>query len=658
MPSETHKHSGPSEVGTHARSGGFDGWRVARVTGAIPTSASFWLERDDGSAKLQVMVRQRGEGACLQSTAVGDVSYRQASGLSEREAAQVTRDFARMLERGAVPITRYFPHLSGEAGVEDDGARLRLAKVMNEAIPLLGDKSGGLGAVAEITARSELVFDPPGIAEFLLPEIEVDGPTLLGFVFRGLYMPSTARRQSADFTAYILEFSREDREQTARLTLRVDDESGKAFGRCGRLSIEIAHDGEIDEVPTDVASLASWVVALLRLRSSAALEIRVPASLEELRATSYPPRSDTIEATVHTDADGAATAVTEPVGPPPALNIALDPDCGQHCVFCSVKSYVTPHDAGAADLEEVRKQLHQAQRLGVREVRLNGIDPLQHSRVLDVLEVISDMGFPELTVFSPGRRLAEARFRGEFLRRVPRRLTVSIPLYGKTAETHDRVTGAPGSHAEVLQAIEGLRRDGAADSIRISTIFTKQNVGEVVSMLLWIREMELEARVGAHLPYPMRSTTRDPYSDSAMRESDLVEQLLAEIAPLDEDERGYLLPIVMSAIPHPCLRWQAERSTGLPALGAALPDGARPLTGTEYRSKDFIHAGGGEDEGEAFAVAVVDCPHAAACALAPICPREHYSVYAELYGLTEFEPVSPKALYTTARTNLATDEHR
>lgn len=621
------------------------GWRVVRVTGAFPTAASFWLERNDGSASIQILVRQRGEGQCLQSTPLGDVSYRRVSGLTDREAAQLTRGFAKVMLRGGVPVARYFPHLAGEATLADDGTRLRLAQVMEPAIPLLGDQHGGFSQLSELSTPTELIFDPPGIAEFLEPEITVDGPALLGWAFRGVYLPSVARRQSADFTAYVLEFSRDDREQMARFTLRVDGHDAKTFGRSGRLSLEIAHDGDIDEVPGDVSSLASWVAALLRLRSSKALEIRVAKSLEEIRSISYPPRTEAIETRVEEDAAGEVTVVAENTGPAPALNIALDPDCGQRCVFCSVKSYVTPTDAGEVDLEEVRKQLQQAQQLGVQEVRLNGIDPLQHSRVLDVLDAIRDRGFQRLSVYSPGWRLADARFRKEFLRRVPGRLKVSIPLYGRTAETHDTVTGRPGSHQEVLEAIEGLREAGASEAVQISTVFTKQNVHEIVPMLRWLREIGLDTQVHAHLPYPMRPTTRDPYTDSAMRETELLDRLIEDLQPLPIGERSYVLAVVSAAFRHPCVQWRAERASGLPVLGGSFPEVTHPLAGTEYRSSNFVHASGTKEEGEAFAVAVVECPHVAECALAPACPREHYSVYAELYGLGEFGPVLPAELY-------------
>ena len=317
----------PPVTGPSGDDSGLSGWRIARVTGAFPTAVSFWMERDDGEATIQILVRQRGETQALQSTRLGDVSYRQFAGIDERKAADVTRAFADGLESGGVPVARYFPHLSTAADVADDRSRLRLAQIMEPAIPLLGDRRQGFNEVSEASHPSKLIFDPPGIAEFIAPEIEVDGEALLGWVFRSVYLPSVARRESADFSMYMLEFTRDDSERTARLTLRVDGSDTKAFGRCGRLSLGIAHDGEIDTVPIEVASLASWVVALLRLRSSAELEIEVPQSLSDLRAILHPPSPDALETRIEGDDDDQTAVVDQ--GPPPALNLALDPECGQ-----------------------------------------------------------------------------------------------------------------------------------------------------------------------------------------------------------------------------------------------------------------------------------------------------------------------------------------
>jgi hypothetical protein len=146
----------------------------------------------------------------------------------------------------------------------------------------------------------------------------------------------------------------------------------------------------------------------------------------------------------------------------------------------------------------------------------------------------------------------------------------------------------------------------------------------------------------------MRPTTRDPYVDSAVRESELLTRLLADIERLPSEERRWALPIVVNAFRHPCIPWQSERRSVLPALGAVFPQRAFPLAGTEYRSDQFVHASGTSGEGGAFAVAVVECPHVAKCALAAVCPGEHYSVYAEHFGLEEFAPVHPQELYDAA----------
>ena len=84
----------------------------------------------------------------------------------------------------------------------------------------------------------------------------------------------------------------------------------------------------------------------------------------------------------------------------------------------------------------------------------------------------------------------------------------------------------------------------------------------------------------------------------------------------------------------------------LSLLGPAL---LQPLAGTEYRSRKILHdTQGSQSQENAFAVATVPCPHVEQCALAPVCPGEHYSVYRDLYGLDEFAPVRVAELYAAA----------
>ena len=60
-------------------------------------------------------------------------------------------------------------------------------------------------------------------------------------------------------------------------------------------------------------------------------------------------------------------------------------------------------------------------------------------------------------------------------------------------------------------------------------------------------------------------------------------------------------------------------------------------------------SGGAATADDAFAVTTVPCPHVDRCALAPLCPGEHYAVYQQLFGLEEFQPVSPRELYALRR---------
>ena len=71
----------------------------------------------------------------------------------------------------------------------------------------------------------------------------------------------------------------------------------------------------------------------------------------------------------------------------------------------------------------------------------------------------------------------------------------------------------------------------------------------------------------------------------------------------------------------------------------------RPGTETRGAARCGDVSGGAAAADGAFAVGTVPCPHAERCALAPMCPAEHYAVYQQRFGLDEYEPVSPRALY-------------
>ncbi len=495
---------------------------------------------------------------------------------------------------------------------------------------------------AALAVRPSLYFDPPGIAEFLAPELVVDGAPLAGFTLRAIYLPAVGKRGTLDFQSYVIEFVDPATAESVRLRLATGDQK-ESFGRFGAVSLALlGYTQELDALPPRLASLCSWVLALFQLKSADALAVKVPADASEVRALAHPAGRGGWVAPSE-----ARPAAADPSVPPPVLNLAIDTECGQRCSFCSVKAYVRPLDEGEVALQRVRVQLRMARDQGVREVRLNGIDPLTFSRVLEVLDAVRECGFPRLSVYSPCRRLADPDFRREFLRRMPAEYLISVPLYGVTAAAHEAVTNTPGSFAEVTAALEGLLAEARPGSVVLSTVAVRQNAAEFPDVVAFARARGLN--IHPHLPYPMRQTTRDPYADSALREQHLVDLFVTRVAPLPPPERAWSLSVLGSAVPHPCLLWRAERKHRLPVFGARTIDERQPLAGTEYRSLKIIHdTQGAQSQENAFAVATVPCPHLDRCALATVCPGEHYSVYGALHGLDEFGPVRVAELYAAA----------
>lgn len=611
-----------------------DGWVVTEVTGMLIGGVSIWLERALDGATLQVIVAARGARALVETTA-GSVLYHKHTGLTDREAGDTTRAFAALLERGEVRLGALFPHLLF-GPKPDEASRARVLQLVT------GGRSRSLLGSGEAPrlplAQGELYFDPPGLGAFLAPELVVDGAPLTGFSLRSIYLPAVNKRGNQDFRSYVLEFVDPDTAESVRMTVTFEGQ-GESFGRAGALSLGLlGFTQDHDVIPPRVASLCSWVLALFQLKTAPGMRVKIPADATEMRALSHP--SDR-----QREAPRAVTAAPGEV--PQSLNLAIDTECGQRCAFCSVKAYVRPLDEGDAALDRIRVQLRMAREQGIREVRLNGIDPLTFSRVLEVLDAVRASGFEKLSVYSPCRRLADADFRRDFLARMPKDFTVSVPLYGVTAAVHDAVTGTPGSFAEVTAALDGLLAAAAPEHVVLSTVVVRQNLEEFPALIAYAAARGVE--VHPHLPYPMRQTTRDPYAASALREGDLVARFVAALEAEPRYDRRRSLRVLGRAAAHPCLLWHAEQKTRLPVFGYGALDARAPLVGTEYRSRAIAHdTQGAQSVENAFAVATVPCPHAERCALASVCPAEHYSVYEALYGLDEFIPVRVAELYAAA----------
>lgn len=612
------------------------GWRILSMRPNPRGELRVALAREGDGAQLELVLSPAGsEPSPLVRTPFGDVSYGKTS-LSPGEAAEVARALGAEVARGSSPLLAAFPHLAlPRDGSPSSAARALLSASVSRALP------SAEGGPATVSAADVLYFDPPGLAAHLAPELSLDGEPYCGYVLRAITLPPVARRESTHFDCYLLELEHDDDGSSLQLLVGAVGRVPQVFGRVGPLEVGVRHHGrggQQDELAAQVGHFAAWLLALLACKQERGLRLDVPRTEADMRAMSVPQRALALH-------DEDATP-SEASGPPQALNLAIDADCGQACVFCSVKSYMPPSDDGDAELQRHVLALRRASELGIAHLRINGIDPLAFSRILPLVEAARALSFSRVDVYSTGRALASSDFRRALLERGPPGLRVVIPLYGVTPAVHDAVTGRPGAHAEATAAIDGMLADAGPARVGLSSVVVKQNQHEVPALVLHARKLGLEYEL--HLPYPMRQTARDPYADSALREEEVVAGLLRGLESVAGALHTDVLRRLAGFMPHPCVLWRsAERTSELRAAVVEAGD-PRILDGTHYRSDDFVHAPGEASDGSAFAVATVPCAHRARCALAPQCASEHYAVYRDLFGLSAFAPVSVKEIYDEA----------
>jgi MoaA/NifB/PqqE/SkfB family radical SAM enzyme len=421
----------------------------------------------------------------------------------------------------------------------------------------------------EVVAHAEL--DLEGLSSFLGPELR-EGAPWRGFVLRAVYAEPRGR---------VVELERGELVVRALVGVDLPD---PVFARAGPLAIApllYGHGDAAARVPADAASVLSWLAVLLAKKQSPGFRVRAARRLPVVPAASIP-AGDTV-------------------------HVTLSAECGQSCVFCSIKSFVPPDDGGEPLLASLRVRLAAEP---AKNLRLTGIEPLAFSGILDLAAEAKALGYAHLAIETSGRRLAQPRFLADLLARAPERVTFVVPLYAASAADHDAVTGAPGSHAEVLAALDALATTRA--EVVLSTVVTRQNVDALAGLVDFAARRS--SRLESHLPYPLRRSRADAYARAALPGPELVSRALAGASPATRVEIERHLG---SLVVHPCV---------LERAGIALPASPSPLNSARDSTSDR------------FAPETVPCPHAAACPLSERCPKAHYALHGDLFGLAELAP--------------------
>jgi hypothetical protein len=463
-------------------------------------------------------------------------------------------------------------------------------------------------APAEGSSLDLLTLDVRGVTELLSPEASL-GADFAGHRLLACRSPGPGRVS--------LEFEIDGVDEALEIALTLASPSEPGFFEHGGVAV----------VPTRFASLVP--------DHASAQALRLCSHLAALIARKLSP-----DAKIVSRREGPV----EPSSPAPAhddhgevLNLNFESDCGQACSFCPIKSFAEPRDGGDEELEALLSQVRDAARRGLRRSRINGVDPLRFSKILEVIEALRAEGFAHLDVLGPNRRFADPLFRHAFLQRAPRKVRVVMPLYGASEAVHDRVTGAPGSQAETLAAMEALVRDLGHANVALSTVITAENVDEFAAIVDFalVRGLSLWPQ----LPYPLRNTRSGAYPRVALRESEIVSRVLAGIGSVPTRSHKAVLTALAMAIRHPCVLHRAQLASGVPVFDAARALPRQALAGVAQSDRHRSPDDGARRSLTPLNVTASPCPAAARCGLHERCAGEHYDLYAELFGVEEFVAV-------------------
>lgn len=465
----------------------------------------------------------------------------------------------------------------------------------------LGRRPGPGGPVA---------FGRETLAAMLAPELVV-GETRDGWTFNDIYPSSHMQQQSTDELQLIAEFARDSGERMRLLVARKTDGASR-MADSAHLAVSYLTGGR--DAPAGGEDLAARVAFLLQLRDHDGVDLQFPDVA-----------SDVAE---HLLAPGEPAAATSEAW----LNLAIDTECHQQCAFCSIKRVQPAVDPSPRLAARLRADLRSNRDAGVHRLRLNGYDPLTYPGVVDLLADARDLGYDEVTVFSPCTVLADRALCESVIAALPEAHRIVIPLYGASAGAHDAVVGRPGAFALVTEAIGNLLDTSGADRMRITTVLTQTGADQLAAIAAYAKGIGVE--LYAQLPYPTTESSTDAYHAAAPSFA----RAAAVLAAIYRDEPTADGLEIRGLVP--CYTLRAMRRAGVaPRRWLRVTAARRSLPGTEYGERDTRHRATAADHA-AFEASAIACPVAGQCALREACPGRILRSYVERFGIADLAAVS------------------
>lgn len=203
---------------------------------------------------------------------------------------------------------------------------------------------------------------------------------------------------------------------------------------------------------------------------------------------------------------------------PIKITISYTHSCNLDCRVCYARCTRQP---SARELPSAtwRRILDDALESGVMSVMFEGGEPLHRPDFLDTLAHVAPRAMTRLrtnaTLVDPPMAASLRRANlGDAL----------VDVLGATPETHDALTGVPGSHARTEAGIAALQQAGIP--VTLLVIMNRRNVHELQQVLDWGGRLHAEA-VGILRPYPL-GRMKDNWAELSLG----LDEMMAAIAAL------------------------------------------------------------------------------------------------------------------------------
>lgn len=168
------------------------------------------------------------------------------------------------------------------------------------------------------------------------------------------------------------------------------------------------------------------------------------------------------------------------------LSLHVTDACNSRCSFCVVGSPLTPRDT--VRFADLIGFLTANAGQGYQSVNLHGGEPTVHPRLMELLDVINLLEYPEVHIQTNGRRLKDLEFTRALVQRGVRLFVIS--LHGFRPETQDAIAQVTGGFDETIAGIGHAKQLGAA--VRTNTVLTRRNAGELGDLVDLCRRLGVD----------------------------------------------------------------------------------------------------------------------------------------------------------------------